>query len=114
MRRGGRLVYGLEWSICTHAGENGFGAAIGSGGVSPSPPGRVTVGRGLVHAETRRRGDAEGGRTYLRLMNIPISLLINLSAATFRQGLHRVVNNLPPSASPRLRVIPRARLVAVP
>ena len=42
--------------------------------------------------------------TYLRLMNIPVGLLINFGAATLAQGLHRVVNNLPPSASPRLRV----------
>lgn len=42
--------------------------------------------------------------TYLRLMNRPVGLLINFGAATLKEGLHRVVNNLQPSASPRLRV----------
>lgn len=42
--------------------------------------------------------------TYLRLMNLPVGLLINFGAATLKEGLHRIVNNLPSSASPRLRV----------
>jgi iron complex transport system substrate-binding protein len=42
--------------------------------------------------------------TYLRLMNLPVGLLINFGAATLKEGLHRIVNNLPLSASPRLRV----------
>ena len=42
--------------------------------------------------------------TYLRLMNLPVGLLINFGAATLKEGLHRIVNKLPPSASPRLRV----------
>jgi iron complex transport system substrate-binding protein len=42
--------------------------------------------------------------TYLSLMHLPIGLLINFGAATLKEGLHRIVNNLPPSASPRLRV----------
>jgi len=42
--------------------------------------------------------------TYLRLMNLPVGLLINFGAATLKEGLHRVVNNLPSSASPSLRV----------
>lgn len=42
--------------------------------------------------------------TYLRLMNLPVGLLINFGSATLKEGLHRVVNNLPSSASPRLRV----------
>jgi iron complex transport system substrate-binding protein len=42
--------------------------------------------------------------TYLRLMNLSVGLLINFGAATLKEGLHRVVNNLQPSASPRLRV----------
>jgi len=42
--------------------------------------------------------------TYLRLLNMPVGLLINFGAATLKEGLHRIVNNLPPSASPRLRV----------
>jgi iron complex transport system substrate-binding protein len=42
--------------------------------------------------------------TYLKLTNTPVGLLINFGAATLRDGLHRIVNGLPPSASPRLRV----------
>ena len=42
--------------------------------------------------------------TYLRLLNLPVGLLINFGAATLKEGLHRIVNNLPSSASPRLRV----------
>jgi iron complex transport system substrate-binding protein len=37
---------------------------------------------------------------YLRLMNLQVGLLINFGAATLKEGLHRIVNNLPPSASP--------------
>jgi len=42
--------------------------------------------------------------TYLRLLNMPIGLLLNFGAPTQKEGLRRVVNNLPSSASPRLRV----------
>jgi GxxExxY protein len=42
--------------------------------------------------------------TYLRLLNLQVGLLLNFGAGTMREGLHRVVNNLPRSASPRLRV----------
>ncbi len=42
--------------------------------------------------------------TYLRLMNLSVGLLINFGAPTLKEGLHRIVNNLQPSASPRLRV----------
>jgi GxxExxY protein len=42
--------------------------------------------------------------TYLRLLKLPVGLLINFGAATLKDGLHRIVNNLQPSASPLLRV----------
>lgn len=42
--------------------------------------------------------------TYLRLMHLQVGLLINFGASTLREGLQRIVNELPPSASPRLRV----------
>ena len=42
--------------------------------------------------------------TYLRLMNLPVGLLINFGAATLKEGLRRVVNRLPSSESPHLRV----------
>jgi iron complex transport system substrate-binding protein len=42
--------------------------------------------------------------TYLRLMHLQVGLLINFGNATLKEGLHRIVNGLSPSASPRLRV----------
>ena len=42
--------------------------------------------------------------TYLRLTNLQVGLLLNFGAATLKEGIHRIVNHLPPSASPRLRV----------
>jgi iron complex transport system substrate-binding protein len=41
---------------------------------------------------------------YLRLLEQPVGLLIDFGAPTLKEGLHRVVNKLDPSASPRLRV----------
>lgn len=43
-------------------------------------------------------------QTFLRLPNHSVGLLINFGAGTLKEGLHRIVNNLHPSASPRLRV----------
>jgi GxxExxY protein len=42
--------------------------------------------------------------TYLRLVRLPVGLLINFGAPTMKEGLQRVVNQLIPSASSRLRV----------
>jgi GxxExxY protein len=42
--------------------------------------------------------------TYLRLLNLPVGLLINFGGATLKEGLRRIVNNLPTSASSVLRV----------
>ncbi len=42
--------------------------------------------------------------TYLRLMNLPLGLLINFGAATFKEGCRRVVNNHHPTESSRLRI----------
>lgn len=42
--------------------------------------------------------------TYLRLMQLPVGLLINFGAPTLKEGIRRVVDRLPSSASPRLRV----------
>ncbi|MBI3817225.1 MAG: GxxExxY protein [Planctomycetes bacterium] len=42
--------------------------------------------------------------TYLRITKLPVGLLINFGAATLKEGLHRIVNNLPAASSPRLRV----------
>ncbi|TVP98146.1 MAG: GxxExxY protein [Planctomycetaceae bacterium] len=42
--------------------------------------------------------------TYLRLLNLPLGLLINFGAATFKEGTKRIVNNHKNTASSRLRV----------
>lgn len=42
--------------------------------------------------------------TYLRLLRLPVGLLINFGAPTLKEGLHRIANGIPDSASPRLRV----------
>jgi len=41
--------------------------------------------------------------TYLRLTHLQVGLLLNFGATTLKEGLHRIVNDLPPSASLRLR-----------
>ena len=42
--------------------------------------------------------------TYLKLTNRQVGLLINFGAPTLREGLRRIVNGFPSSASSRLRV----------
>ena len=42
--------------------------------------------------------------TYLRLLKLPLGLLINFGAATFKEGIKRVVNNHRDFATSRLRV----------
>lgn len=42
--------------------------------------------------------------TYLRLAEQPVGLLINFGAATVKEGLHRIANNLLAAESPVLRV----------
>ena len=42
--------------------------------------------------------------TYLRLLNLPLGLLINYGAATFKEGCKRIVNQHTELASTRLRV----------
>lgn len=37
----------------------------------------------------------------LRLLKLPVGLLINDGAATLKEDLHHIVNNLPPAAPPR-------------
>ncbi|HMG48478.1 MAG TPA: GxxExxY protein [Allosphingosinicella sp.] len=50
--------------------------------------------------------------TYLRLLNQPLGLLMNFGAATFREGVRRIVNNHTDVASSPLRVnqIPTIRV----
>jgi iron complex transport system substrate-binding protein len=42
--------------------------------------------------------------TYLRLLKLPLGLLINFGAATFKEGIRRIVNNHSSFATSRLRV----------
>ncbi|MGA2404394.1 MAG: GxxExxY protein [Syntrophobacteraceae bacterium] len=42
--------------------------------------------------------------TYLRLLNLPLGLLMNFGAATFKEGIKRIVNNHSDFAASRLRV----------
>jgi iron complex transport system substrate-binding protein len=42
--------------------------------------------------------------TYLRLMNLPLGLLMNFGAATFKEGVQRIVNNRSEFKSSRLRL----------
>jgi len=42
--------------------------------------------------------------TYLRLLNLPLGLLMNFGAPTFKDGIKRIVNNHLDFASSRLRV----------
>ncbi len=42
--------------------------------------------------------------TYLRLLNLPLGLLINFGAATFKEGVKRIVNGEQSFVSSRLRV----------
>lgn len=42
--------------------------------------------------------------TYLRLLGLPLGLLMNFGAATFKEGVKRIVNNHQDFASSRLRV----------
>ena len=44
--------------------------------------------------------------THLRLMNLPLGLLMNFGAATFREGVKRVVNNHEAAAASQLSVTP--------
>jgi iron complex transport system substrate-binding protein len=63
--------------------------------------------RVVVEIKSVERPAAVHGKqvlTYLRLLNLPVGLLINFGAPTLKEGLQRIVNGLPNSASPRLRV----------
>jgi iron complex transport system substrate-binding protein len=42
--------------------------------------------------------------TYLRLLNLPLGLLMNFGASTFKDGIKRIVNGHQDFASSRLRV----------
>lgn len=64
--------------------ENGFRADI------------IIEGQMLIEVKSVDRLDpvhAKQVLTYLRLLDMPLGLLMNFSAMTFREGLRRIVNN---------------------
>ena len=64
--------------------------------------GRVVIE--LKSVETLAAVHGKQVLTYLRLMKLPVGLLINFGAATLKEGLRRIVNHLPATDSPTLRV----------
>jgi iron complex transport system substrate-binding protein len=69
----------------------------------------LVEGRVAVEIKSVERAAPVHGKqllTYLRLLNLPVGLLINFGAPTLKEGLRRIVNRAPSSASPRLRVNP--------
>jgi len=42
--------------------------------------------------------------TSLRLTNLQVGLLLNFGGGTMTAGIKRIVRNLPPATSPRLRI----------
>jgi iron complex transport system substrate-binding protein len=64
-------------------------------------------GRLLVELKSVENLSAVHGKqvlTYLRLLRLPLGLLINFGAPTFREGVKRIVNNHKDFASSRLRL----------
>lgn len=64
-------------------------------------------GRLLVELKSAEKIAVVHGKqvlTYLRLMSLPLGLLINFGAATFKEGVQRIVNNHVDFASSRLRL----------
>ncbi len=55
----------------------------------------------LKSVETLARVHSKQLLTYLRLLNLPIGLLINFGAPTFKEGIKRIVNNHQDFASSR-------------
>ena len=56
----------------------------------------IIEGQLLIEVKSVERFAAVHGKqvlTYLRLMNLPLGLLMNFGAATFRDGLKRVAND---------------------
>ncbi len=58
----------------------------------------------LKSVETLAPVHAKQLLTYLRLLGLPVGLLINFGAPTFKEGIKRIVNDHQDFASSRLRV----------
>jgi len=71
----------------------------------------LVEGKLLIELKSLERIAAVHGKqvlTYLRLMDLPLGLLMNFGAATFREGIKRVANNHDNDASARLTITPVA------
>ncbi|HEX6374346.1 MAG TPA: GxxExxY protein [Allosphingosinicella sp.] len=65
----------------------------------------LVEGRLLIELKSVERTAPVHGKqvlTYLRLMELPLGLLMNFGAATFREGVRRVINNRAPFAALRI------------
>ena len=58
----------------------------------------------LKSIERINRVHAKQLLTYLRLSGLHVGLLLNFGAETMKDGIHRIVNDLPSTTSSRLRV----------
>ena len=73
----------------------------------------LVEGKLLIELKSTERAAPVHGKqvlTYLRLMNLPLGLLMNFGAATFKDGVKRIVNNHVDFASSRLRGFAASRL----
>lgn len=71
----------------------------------------LVEGRLLIELKSLERTASVHGKqvlTYLRLMNLPLGLLMNFGAATFREGVKRIANSHDVAAARRLIAIPVA------
>ena len=69
----------------------------------------LVEGKLLIELKSVERNAPVHGKqvlTYLRLMDLPLGLLMNFGAATFREGIKRVVNNHVGSEPAPIRAIP--------
>ena len=69
----------------------------------------LVEGRLLIEIKSIERIAPVHGKqvlTYLRLMNLPLGLLMNFGAATFREGIKRVANNHSGPSPERLTIAP--------
>ena len=67
----------------------------------------LVEGRVVVEVKSVERLAPVHGKqllTYLRLMHLHVGLLLNFGCATMKDGVHRVVHELPPSRASSLRI----------
>ena len=69
----------------------------------------LVEGKLLIELKSLERTASVHGKqvlTYLRLMDLPLGLLMNFGAATFREGIRRIANNHDAPGSAQLIVAP--------